>query len=172
MRQKRSWQKIRMPNVVTIPAGARFLEILSKELEKKFGDRLNSALILLPTRRAVRELAEIFTGESGARLLPRLRPLGDIDPDEPPFEPGYLTGLVKPQMPGAQRRFELARLVGAMHTSKGDPLDAVAKLALADPLISILDDASMEEVGLANISELDEHSETGGQPFSGSRPVL
>ena len=145
-----------MTNVVTIPAGARFLHILARELEKKFGDRLADALILLPTRRAVRELAEIMTGESGARILPRMRPLGDIDPDEPPFEPGYLTGLVKPQMPGAQRRFELAKLIGTMHKAKGEPLDPAAKLALVDPLLAILDDAAMEEVGLARMSELEE----------------
>ncbi len=145
-----------MSNVVTIPAGARFLHILAQDLDKRFGERLNDALILLPTRRAVRELAEIMTGDTGARILPRMRPLGDIDPDEPPFEPGYLTGLVQPQMPGAQRRFQLAKLIGTMHKAKGEALDPAAKLSLVDPLLAILDDAAMEEVGLADMSKLDE----------------
>ncbi len=145
-----------MNNVVTIPAGAPFLSILARELELRFGDRLGDALILLPTRRAVRELAEIFTGETGARILPRMRPLGDIDPDEPPFEPGYLTGLVKPPMPGAQRQFQLAALIGRMHQAKGDPLDPAAQLALANPLAAILDDAAMEEIGLQHIGKLGE----------------
>ena len=145
-----------MPNVVTIPAGARFLHVLAAELDKRFGERLDQALILLPTRRAVRELAEILTGENGARILPPMRPLGDIDPDEPPFEPGYLTGLVKPQMPSAQRRFQLAKLIGTMHKAKGEQLDPAAKLSLVDPLLAILDDAAMEEVRLSNITKLAE----------------
>ena len=39
--------------------------------------------ILLPTRRAVRELEEIFFRRAGssAVLLPRIRPIGDIDED-------------------------------------------------------------------------------------------
>lgn len=154
-----------MSNVVTIPAGASFLEILARELDKRFGDRLDDALILLPTRRAVRELAEIFTGETGARILPRMRPLGDIDPDEPPFEPGYLTGLVKPAMPGAQRRFQLASLIGRMHSAKDDPLDPSAQLALAEPLAAILDDAAMEEIGLHNISKLDDIQKMAAKHF-------
>ena len=97
-----------------------------------------------------------MTGETGARILPRMRPLGDIDPDEPPFEPGYLTGLVRPQMPGAQRRFQLAKLIGTMHKAKGEALGPAAKLSLVDPLLAILDDAAMEEVGLSNMSKLDE----------------
>ncbi len=145
-----------MSKVVTIPAGARFLPILARELDKKFGDRLNDALILLPTRRAVRELAQIMTGETGARILPRMRPLGDIDPDEPPFEPGYLTGLVKPAMPEIQRKFQLAKLIGHMHKSKGEQLDPAAQLALAEPLIAILDDAAMEEIPLSAGSKLDD----------------
>jgi len=145
-----------MANVVTIPAGAQFLQILARELEEQFGNRLNDALILLPTRRAVRELAQIMTGETGARILPRMRPLGDIDPDEPPFEPGYLTGLVKPAMPFIQRKFQLAKLVAQMHKAKGEVLDPAAQLALAEPLIAILDDAAMEEIGLSAGSKLDD----------------
>jgi len=151
--------------VVTIPAGANFLHILAKELEARFGDRLADALILLPTRRAVRELADIFIGDTGAKILPRMRPLADIDPDEPPFEPGYLTGLVDPPMPGAKRKFELAKLIGHMHKAKGDPLDPSARLALAEPLLAILDDAAMEEVGLSNIGKLEEIQKLAAKHF-------
>jgi len=154
-----------MANVVTIPAGARFLHILAREVETRFGDRLDDALILLPTRRAVRELAEIFTGDSGARILPRMRPLGDIDPDEPPFEPGYLTGLVKPSMPGTQRRFQLASLIGQMHKTKGEDMDPAAQLSLTEPLIAILNDAAMEEIGLDNIDRLDEIQKMAAKHF-------
>ncbi len=148
-----------------MPAGTPFLPALAKGLERRFGEDLQNALILLPTRRAVRELAEIFTGDRGAKILPRMRPLADIDPDEPPFEPGYLTGLVKPAMSGARRRFELAQLVGRYHEAKGDHLDPSAKLALADPLLLILDDAVMEEVGLETLTELEDIRSFAAQHF-------
>ncbi len=148
-----------------MPAGAPFLPELARGLENRFGDRLQDALILLPTRRAVRELSEIFTGDSGAKILPRMRPLADIDPDEPPFEPGYLTGLVEPAMPGAQRRFELARLIGQKHKASGDAIDPSAMLALADPLIAILDDAAMEEVGLEGLVKLAEIKDLAAKHF-------
>jgi len=79
------------PTVFNMPSGVPFLPSLAKGLRDIYGDRLNDALILLPTRRAVRGLGDAFVGETGASLLPRMRPLADINPEEPPFEPscGY-----------------------------------------------------------------------------------
>ncbi|NNE58615.1 MAG: double-strand break repair protein AddB [Hellea sp.] len=151
--------------VYTMPAGVDFLGELAEELQRKFGDQLQDALILLPTRRAVRELGDILVGSTGAKILPRMRPLADIDPDEPPFEPGYLSGLVKPAIASTKRRFELARLVGQYHSSSGDPLGPSDMLALAEPLIAILDDAAMEEVGLEKLSELEEIREFAALHF-------
>lgn len=138
-----------------MPSGAAFLPLLAEGLKAHFGEALQDALILLPTRRAVRELGEAFVGESGASLLPRMRPLADIDPDEPPFEPGYLTGLVQPAISGTQRRFELAKIVAHYHGSISDlPLDAAGLLSLTDPILAILDDAAMEEVSLESLKSL------------------
>jgi len=137
-----------------MPSGVPFLEMLAKGLRKRFGDELQSGLILLPTRRAVRGLGEAFVlaaSEDGiqAALLPRLRPLADIDPEEPPFEPGELVGKVRPAIDGTQRRFEMARVVAAYHERALDlPLDAATALAMADPLLAILDDAALEEAKL------------------------
>jgi len=73
-----------------------------------------------------------------AALLPRLRPLADIDPEEPPFEPGELVGKVRPAIDGTLRRFEMARIVAAYHERALDlPLDAATALAMADPLLAI-----------------------------------
>jgi len=75
-----------------------------------------------------------------------MRPLADIDPDEPPFEPGELAGLVKPVIAPMQRRFELATLVRKYHQRPDRlPLDSAGTLSLVDPLIAILNDAAMEE---------------------------
>ncbi len=145
------------PNVFNMPSGVPFLPALAEGLSERFGDRLSDALILLPTRRAIRRLADILAGQDQARLLPELRTLADIDPDEPPFEPGYLTGIVDPALSPAERRFSLAEIVGRFHqNTTGEMLDASARLALADPLMSVLDDAAMDEVALDALDQLDD----------------
>jgi ATP-dependent helicase/nuclease subunit B len=137
-----------------MPSGVPFLETLARGLRRRFGDDLQSGLILLPTRRAVRGLGDAFVMAAvedgvGATLLPRLRPLADIDPEEPPFEPGELIGKVGPAIDATQRRFEMAHVVAAYHERAMDlPLDAATALAMADPLLAILDDAALEEAKL------------------------
>ncbi len=143
-----------VPHVYSMPSGLPFLQTLAIGLRRHFGDELQSGLILLPTRRAVRGLGEAFVAsamEDGiqAALLPRLRPLADIDPEEPPFEPGELVGKVRPAIDGTLRRFEMARIVAAYHERALDlPLDAATALVMADPLLAILDDAALEEAKL------------------------
>ena len=154
------------PNVYNMPSGVPFLPSLAAGLRKIYGERLNNALILLPTRRAVRALGEAFVGESGASLLPRMRPLADINPEEPPFEPGELVGLVKPAIDPMQRRFEMAKLVYHFHAATSDlPLDAAGALAMADPLIAILDDAAMEEVDDFEGAKLDTLKDFAAEHF-------
>ncbi len=154
------------PHVYNMPSGVSFLDMLAKGLRRHFGDDLQSGLILLPTRRAVRGLGEAFVMASaedgvGATLLPRLRPLADIDPEEPPFEPGELVGKVRPAIDGTLRRFEMARVVAAYHERAMDlPLDAATALAMADPLLAILDDAALEE---AKLTESDAWSRLMGE---------
>lgn len=154
------------PHVYNMPSGVPFLDNLAKGLRTRFGDELQSGLILLPTRRAVRGLGEAFVMAAakdgiGAALLPRLRPLADIDPEEPPFEPGELVGKVRPAIDPTLRRFEMARVVAAYHERALDlPLDAATALAMADPLLAILDDAALEE---AKLTESDAWSRLMGE---------
>ncbi|MGF7158659.1 ATP-dependent helicase/nuclease subunit B [Rhodoligotrophos appendicifer] len=80
------------PRVFTVPPGEPFLDrlaaaVLSSELvpplpiSEPFG--LARTTILLPTRRSSRVLTDCFLAlGGGATLLPRIRPLGDIDEDE------------------------------------------------------------------------------------------
>lgn len=145
-----------MINVLNMPSGAPFLPNLTHGLKDRFGETLTQALILLPTRRAVRAMRECFINDKAAQL-PRMRPLADINPEEPPFEPGDLASLVPPAIPSAQRRFEMARLIGAYYKHINDaPMDASAWIRLADPLLSILDDAAMREVHQTTLGRLDD----------------
>ena len=59
------------PNVYNMPSGAAFLPSLAMGLREIYDERLQEALILLPTRRAVRALGNAFVGDKGASLLPR-----------------------------------------------------------------------------------------------------
>ena len=80
------------PRVFTIAADRPFLEVLADAVLAGFPlegagppapVELARWTILLPTRRAVRELEVIFFAKSGGRglLLPAIRPIGDIDED-------------------------------------------------------------------------------------------
>jgi len=86
---------------------------------------------------------------SGAWAKPLLWRRQKRIPEEPPFEPGELVGKVRPAIDGTLRRFEMARIVAAYHERALDlPLDAATALAMADPLLAILDDAALEEAKL------------------------
>ena len=84
------------PRWFTIPAHRPFLEDLAdgiwRDLSPRGAEALSEAVVLLPTRRAARSLAQAFLKSAGTRavLLPRIRTLGDLDEDEAPFEPGDL----------------------------------------------------------------------------------
>ena len=148
-----------MSTVYNMPAGVPFLRSLAHGLQTHYGDALQTGLVLLPTRRAARALEFAFVQEAATRgikaaLLPRLRPLADVNREEPPFEPGELAGRVAPAIDPVQRWFEIARLVAQYHNRTTDlPLDPAAALHMADPLIDIMDDAALEEVGIANHAE-------------------
>ncbi|MDP6222816.1 MAG: hypothetical protein QF505_02980 [Candidatus Micropelagos thuwalensis] len=92
-------------HVFNIPSGFSFLEQLATTLlsdptlDGLFDaqTRLQDYTILLPTRRAVRNLQNLLLQKSGtdALLMPEIRPLGDVDPEMMIFaeaEAG-LTGL-------------------------------------------------------------------------------
>ncbi|MEL6688282.1 MAG: PD-(D/E)XK nuclease family protein [Pseudomonadota bacterium] len=148
-----------MRSVYNMPSGVPFLRSLAKGLHAHYGDALQDGLVLLPTRRAARALEFSFVRQAAERgvsaaLLPRLRPLADINPDEPPFEPGELAGMVDPGIDPVQRRFEIAQLVARYHERASDlPLDPATALHMADPLIEILDDAALEEVRIQDQAE-------------------
>ncbi|PHR91645.1 MAG: double-strand break repair protein AddB [Robiginitomaculum sp.] len=153
------------PNVYTMPAGAPFLKHLAQGLKASLGKELSNAMILLPTRRAVRELTDAFldTDMGGAVLLPRLRTLADMDENEPPFAPGPIDINVPPAIDGVRHRFELAQLVvRKLQVVSGEDVepDAASALAMTEPLVTLLSDLSMEELGPQALRALDEDMES------------
>src|SRR5205807_410114 len=117
---------------------------------------LAEAVVLTPTRRGARALAEAFLAVSGGKavLLPQVRALGDLDEGEPPFEPGDLALDLPPAITPYRRRFELARLAAEHGHLFARPIDAAAALELADALAGFLDSLQIEEADGSGLDAL------------------
>jgi ATP-dependent helicase/nuclease subunit B len=141
------------PRWFNIPAHRPFADDLARGLYEAlspFGpEALSDALVLTPTRRGARALADAFVRAADGRavLPPQMRPLGDLEAGEPPFEPGDLALDLPAAIEPLRRRFELTRLV-AEHWSllPGRELTASSALELADALGGFLDSLQIEEV--------------------------
>jgi ATP-dependent helicase/nuclease subunit B len=159
-----------MPRLFTIAPDKPFLEVLAQAVLKGFPctdgkppGKLDLArwTILLPTRRAVRELEDIFfrlTGGSGV-LLPRIRPLGDIDEDLLQPEHGVADLGTPISVPGqllllmdlidawaeAHPRTRLAQEIAAAPHQAG---------GLAQSLAELLDALETEDVDVTRIADL------------------
>ena len=103
-----------------IPAHRPFAEDLAQGLFDALAplgpEALADAVVLTPTRRGARALADAFIRASGGRavLPPQMRPLGDLEAGEPPFEPGDLALDLPAAIEPLRRRFELTRLVSEL----------------------------------------------------------
>jgi ATP-dependent helicase/nuclease subunit B len=138
-------------NLFTIPPHAPFLDALAAEwLATAGSDPLSVAdgLILLPTRRAARALAETFLRVSNGRplLLPRITALGA--PDEAPLA---LTGALDlpPAVEPLQRVAVLTMLILRMGGQAGAPRTADRAWKLAAELAALMDEAERAEIDLA-----------------------
>ncbi|MBR7621748.1 double-strand break repair protein AddB [Phenylobacterium sp. 20VBR1] len=157
------------PRWFNIPAHRPFVHDLAQGLFDALSplgpEALSQAVVLTPTRRGARALADAFIAAAGGRavLPPQIRPLGDLDEGEPPFEPGDLAIDLPAAIDPLRRRFELIALVKGHEKQLGRDLDASAALELADALGSFLDSLQIEEVsakgGLADLvsADLAEH---------------
>src|SRR4029453_11945803 len=118
-------------------------------------EALADAVVLTPTRRGARALADAFVKAAGGRawahasakaaggravLPPQMRPLGDLEAGEPPFEPGDLALDLPAAIEPLRRRFELTRLVADLSDLvPGGIRSAGAILDLADALGGFFD---------------------------------
>jgi ATP-dependent helicase/nuclease subunit B len=132
---------------------------------------LTGATIYLPTRRACRLARDVFLDALGrnAALLPRIRPIGDIDEDELAFADAAAGALAEtaldlpPALASLERRLLLARLVlqwagsPELHGAGGATLVAhspAAALRLADDLARLIDDMTTRQVPWRRLDEI------------------
>lgn len=170
------------PHLYTIPSGVSFLDTLAKAILDgrlpvsggKPPDRLELSqwTILLPTRRAVRALGEAFMRVSGdeAMLLPRIRPLGDVEEDALALLSAsdvLGSGPLALELPDAigtlERQLVLTRLVlawsQALSTGSADegyrqPATPAQAASLAHEFASLMDLLDTEQVTLDNLEDL------------------
>ena len=132
-------------NLASLPAGAAFLdEIAQRWIGLHGDDPLARGLILLPTRRAARALADAFLRASDGRplLLPRITALGAID-EAPLALAGELD--LPPAVDPARRLALLARLILQLPADRGGVGSADRAWLLAGELATLMDEAERME---------------------------
>jgi ATP-dependent helicase/nuclease subunit B len=156
------------PKLYTIAPDRSFLATLAEGLLAIAGDdplALTRVTVLLPTRRAVRALREAFLRAlPGGRdpgtllLLPRMRPIGDLDSDELSLVEGVADDgdlAVPPAIPELRRRLMLTRLVLEWGKQGGRaPLLPGQAAALAASLARFLDTVATEGASFARLAGL------------------
>ncbi|MFJ6025329.1 double-strand break repair protein AddB [Brevundimonas sp. NPDC092305] len=148
------------PRWYAVEAHRPFLDDLAEGLLAWLGDEppeaLSDAVVLLPNRRAARAFIDGLNRHARGRtvLLPQIRPLGDLEEDEPPFAPGELDLDLPPAISPLRRRFELARMIDA---HRREPVSPLIALEMAESLAAFLDSCQIEEVtGTDRIRDLAE----------------
>jgi ATP-dependent helicase/nuclease subunit B len=141
--------------LATIPFEAPFLDTLARHWLARhrgapgapLGDALAEGLILLPTRRAARALADAFLRVSGGAplLLPRITALGALD-EAPLALAGALD--LPPPVDEMQRLAVLARMVLGLPEQAGGVRGADRAWRLAVELAALMDEAERAELSL------------------------
>ena len=133
--------------VATIPLESPFLDTLARRWLAGTGDRPSEGLILLPTRRAARALADAFLRGSDGRpmLLPRITAIGALD--EAPLA---LSGALDlpPAVEPMRRLAALSRMVVALPERAGGVQHVDRAWRLAAALAELMDEAEREELAL------------------------
>ena len=144
--------------VYTIPASAPFSATLAKGILVRFGGGaldLADTTIYLPTRRAVRSIAEVFAREAGgATLLPEFRALGDVDEDALLLEAPEALEL-KPAIAPLRRRLLLATLIRRWsHARDGGIMSFGQAAGLAKSLAAVMDETETQGADLEKLKDL------------------
>jgi len=136
-------------NLFAVPPHVAFLDALARGWLARGDDPLtvSKGLILLPTRRSARALAEAFLRVRNGRpmLLPRITALGALD-EAPLALAGALD--LPPAVEPMQRLAALSRLILALGGEGGAPRTADRAWLLARELASLMDEAERAGIDL------------------------
>ena len=145
------------PNIYTIPPGVSFADSLAQGLLTETGgkfEKLATYLVLLPTKRACRNVREAFLRQTKGQpiLLPQLQAFGDVDADELQISgQGRLEIDIPPAMPPIKRQIMLAQAIAKLpDVTKGQEQN----MALARALAALMDQIHTEDLDLANLPDI------------------
>lgn len=148
------------PNVVNIAAGQSFADAFARGILEQAGDdplKLSETLILLPSRRACRNLREAFLRLSGGKalLLPQMHPVGDVEADDVAMllagDDGAAAALdIAPAVAPLERQLLLAQAI--MKAGMAQSFDQA--VALADGLGRFLDEVQTENLSFSGLENL------------------
>lgn len=134
---------------------------MAQEAAQEDGDdfALSRMRVLLPTRRAGRELRDAFLklAQDKPILLPRVQPIGDVDAEEIEITlSGYgIEGYdIPPAISALERKFLLAQLIQKKDVSLG--LDSA--LVLAGDLARLIDTVHTEDLDFSGIEKIVPHT--------------
>ncbi len=156
------------PRLYTIPPERPFLAVLAEGLVAMAGGNplaLSRIIVLLPTRRAIRALRDAFLrvspdgrGPGTPLLLPRMRPIGDLDSDELSLNDSSGDGddlSIPPAIPPLRRQLLLTRLVMKWaEIGRRDLLLPGQAAALAASLARLLDTVATEGASFVRLRDL------------------
>ncbi len=147
-----------MPQIYNIPASCSPVDILAAGLLEKYGGNilgLTDVTVLLPNRRAARELRNAFVRLHGlnATLLPRIMPLGSVDEDGFFFSGQELN--LPPVISPAERLLIFIRLITARPDNfRIEHISFAQACFLARELASMVDMAENEQLDFASLDKL------------------
>ena len=157
-----------LPRVYNIAPGGNFLDVLARKILEGFPlepfevrPALSRWTILLPTRRAARQLGLILLKQSGQKAirLPRIRPIGDLEEDQLAGAE-LITALPKAMSKSGlffalfsllRRWSEENPLVGLANEIANSPAQSIA---LTNSLLKLVEQFETEEMTLEKLSEV------------------
>ena len=140
-------------NILNIPAGCSTVDVLAAELMKSGSD----LLVLLPNRRACRELRDAFVRQNGMQptVLPQMMPLGEVDEDELFFaENSPMTADLPPAVSSTERMLLFTRLINAGQRGINGNYSLAQAGFLANELSQLFDTVENEELNFSALADL------------------
>ena len=148
-----------MPHIFNIPLSCSLVDVLASHLLEKYADNLlalTDTTVLLPNRRAVRELRNAFIRLHGmnATLLPKILPLGSIDEDGFFFSGNDLN--IPNVVSSTERLMIFIRLITARpdDSFKLEHLSYAQACYLARELASLVDMVNNEQLDFTKLQNL------------------
>ncbi len=144
-----------MPNIYQIAANQSFLDCLISGIFAKFGkNNLDDLIILLPSRRAVRNLTNLFYQyfQGKPHFLPQIISLGDFAEENitlSAIAQNLTIELPKPALHDIEQHIILAKLI-----IKYQNYSIAQALALAQELVELLNDLAKEDISLQKLKNL------------------